>query len=724
MKKFLYSLLIATALLGGALLSGCSDSNDDPAAETPRENQFIIVLVDDSYALDYEGSMTLRALKFTDADRIALTAGERGESSERIAVSIEGYTPTDVTFRIPKEVTTGRWTLWCLRGGEEQYLGTTRLDVDIFRLVRNVRLEAAYAVDRGDVLTLPGEGFAEGDRIRFSAAGQSGTEAEITALDDAGITLQLPAALASGVWEVWIERGAESQLLGTTELTVSAFERIDPAALPEGTNLYGRVYAGGEALAGVVVSDGLKVVKSDAQGVWSIASDRASEVVFVSLPRGYEAPADGPVPQFYHLLSEGRDRYDFPLTKSGSDEYVLLATADIQIDNADRLMVPQSSLVSCRKQFVPDFQKTIAELGGRKSYAVSVGDMIFDRNMYLYGFGFPEYRALIGEFGIPFFHAIGNHDYDRYVAGDHATKEPYRRHLGPTYYSVNLGEVHCVALDNVRIDNNGAAQGVFGDGYYASELSARQLDWLEADLSTVEDKTAPLMIWMHVPLLSSRQLNPTLNPSFRSAQALVERLQGFTDVLVISGHWHNNHTATVPGNPAIREHNLGSVCGSIWYNVKGFNGGQDYGAATDGTPMGYGIYEISGRSLRWSFKACDLPADRVFTAYDMNRRPHKDKSVENEILVNVWGGWDPAWKVEILENGTPLSVKREMRKDPNYLSYVAEVYRPSGDDMSKSAATAQSTPHMFSAVAASPDSPVLVRVTDRFGKVYTQQIRE
>lgn len=85
------------------------------------------------------------------------------------------------------------------------------------------------------------------------------------------------------------------QLLGTTAVTVSAFERIDPATLPEGTNLYGRVYSGGEALEGVPVSDGLNVVTSDAQGVWSMVSDRASDVMFVTLPRGYEAAADGPV---------------------------------------------------------------------------------------------------------------------------------------------------------------------------------------------------------------------------------------------------------------------------------------------------------------------------------------------------------------------------------------------------------------------------------------------
>lgn len=722
MKQLIYRLFLAAALVAGALGSGCSES-DNAVQETPRDNQFVIALVDDAYELDYAGEMTLRVLEFAEGDRLALTPGARGESDDRIAVTVSSITPTDVTFRIPAEVTTRQWTLWLLRGEESQCLGTTTLRVDIFRLVRNVRLDETYAVDRGEVLTLAGEGFTADDRIVFASEGRNAA-ATLLGTDAAGIELQLPAELATGRWEVWVERGEDRQSIGTTEFTVSPFERIDPATLPEGTTLYGRVHAGGEALAGVVVSDGLRVVKSDAQGVWSIASDRASEVVFVSLPRGYEAAADGPVPQFYHLLAEGRDRYDFPLTKSGSDEYVLLATADIQIDNVDRLMVPQSSLLSCRNSFVPDFQRTIAELGGRKSYALSVGDMIFDRNMYLHGFGFPEYRDLIGEFDVPFFHAIGNHDFDRYVAGDFATKGLYRRHLGPTYYSVNLGEVHCVALDNVRIDNNGAAEGVFGDGSYTVELSDRQLEWLAADLATVEDKSAPLMIWLHAPLTACRQLSPTLNPGFRNAQALVDRLEGFTDVLVLSGHWHNNHTGTVPGHPAIREHNLGSVCGSIWYNVKGFNGGLEYGSATDGTPMGYGIYEISGRSIRWSYKASDLTADRAFTAYDMNLQPHKDTNVANEILVNVWGGWDAAWKVEILEDGEPLDVTRQMRKDPNYLYYVEEVYRPSGDNMSKSAASAQTTPHMFSAVTAKADSPVLVRVTDRFGKVYTQQIRE
>ena len=158
MKQLLYRLLAAAALAGGPLLAGCSDS-DEPQQETPREDHFVIALVDDAYQLDYEGEMTLRVLQFAEGDALALTPGERGESAEQTLLPISGFTPTDVTFRIPKEVTTGRWSLWCMRGAQTQFLGTTTLDVDIFRLVRNVRLEAAYAVDRGEIVTIPGEGF-------------------------------------------------------------------------------------------------------------------------------------------------------------------------------------------------------------------------------------------------------------------------------------------------------------------------------------------------------------------------------------------------------------------------------------------------------------------------------------------------------------------------------------------------------------------------------------
>ena len=77
MKQLLYRLLAAAALAGGPLLAGCSDS-DEPQQETPREDHFVIALVDDAYQLDYEGEMTLRVLQFAEGDALALTPGETG----------------------------------------------------------------------------------------------------------------------------------------------------------------------------------------------------------------------------------------------------------------------------------------------------------------------------------------------------------------------------------------------------------------------------------------------------------------------------------------------------------------------------------------------------------------------------------------------------------------------------------------------------------------------
>lgn len=728
MKKLLkiYWAVAVLMFVGTLLSGGCSDS-DKEVAETPEsEPGFVTVLLDDSYILDYAGEMRIRGLHFAEGDRVFFKQGDRQAAigDDEFPVTIERLAQTDITVRITPDIVSGEWSVFCRRGAETQYLGTTILDVDIFRLVKNVVVDAAYMLDKGDIMALSGEGFTSGDQVVFSRNdGSAEYAAAVSSVTGAGITFNIVPGIVSGDWDIICRRGNDSQLLGTTSLTVSAFPFIDPAELPEGTNAYGRVYCGAEPLAGVYVSDGAEVVETDAQGVYTMKSARYDGTLFVSLPSGYEAPAENGIPQFYALFEEGRDRYDFALSEAVQDNYVLLVTADIQVDNATRRMVPQSSLQSCKESFVPAFSQAVSELVGRKVYSVSLGDMVYDKYWYSNRFGIPEYKELIGQFGVPTFHIMGNHDNDPYCADDYLAEQVYKEELGPTYYSLNIGKVHYVALDNIVYINTGASPGITGSTNYGVSLTERQKTWLQKDLATVDPST-PVIVWMHAPLTNCRVFTPTVNPGFSGASTLASYFDGFSKVLVLSGHWHNNHTAVYPGKPHITEHNLGSVCGSIWYNVKGFNGeNQPFGSATDGTPVGFGVYEIDGTDIRWKYRPCDAAPDVQFTAYDMNKTPYKDKTVANEILVNVWG-WDQAWNVEILESGNPLTVTRQMRQDPNYLRYIEDVYKPSGDSMDKGAAKAQTTPHMFSAVTASAGSPVLVRVTDRFGEVYTQQLRD
>lgn len=724
MKKFLQFLrTIAPILLIGCFAAACSDSGtDEPQPAPAPDPQLVVAIVDESYSLDYAGPMRIRMLEFADGDRILFKRGDRVAadlSAEEFPVEVREATPTAVTVVITPEIVTGRWSLYCRRGDKTQYLGTTALTVDIFRLVRNVRIEASYLLDKGDRLTVAGEGFAEGDAILFSRAGAE-TPAQTVATDENGITVRLAETMTSGEWMVVCRRGGDSQELGTTQLAFTAFPAIDPTVLPEGTNAYGRVYCGDRPLEGVAVSDGVEIVRTDAAGVYAMNSLRENGTLFVSLPAGYEAPVEGCVPRFWSLFEAGRNRYDFPLAEADQSSYVLLVTADIQIDNEVRKVVPQTSLKSCTDTFVPAYRRAVEEYAGRKIYSVSLGDMVYDKFWYSRRFALPEYKELIGQFGVPFFHIMGNHDNDPYCAGDYLAEHAYKEELGPTYYSLDIGGVHYVALDNIKYINTGGTQGIVGQTNYAVEVSDRQIEWLKKDLAGV-DKSTPLIVWMHAPLINSRALPANTLNNFSNRDKLVACFDGYR-VHVLSGHWHNNHTAAWPGNAQLTEHNVGSVCGALWHNIKGFNGGdQPFSAASDGSPAGFAVYEIAGKDIRWQYRGCDAEPGMQFTAYDMNTERYKDRTVENEILVNVWN-WDEAWTVEVLENGAPLAVERQQREDPAYLRFMATAYAASGEN-AKSSTAPQKTPHMFSAVTAAADSPVEIRVTDRFGAVYTKQLR-
>lgn len=724
MKKHLkYFRTIASVLLLGALFCACSESGtDDPRTVPAPEPQLVVALVDESYSLEFAGEMQIRMLEFTDTDRIFFKRGNRaeaGSSTEEYPVEVRAIEPTAVTVAVTPGIVTGEWSLYCRRGDRTQYLGTTMLTVDIFRLVRNVVIEPGYLVDKGDRMTIAGEGFADGDEIRF-VHGADEIAAEVLAVDGSGIVVRLSGKMTSGEWTVVCRRGGDRQELGTTLLTLTAFPAIDPASLPEGTNAYGRVYCGDRPLEGVAVSDGVEIVRTDAAGVYAMTSARENGTLFVSLPRGYEAPVEGCVPRFWALFEADRDRYDFPLLEADQSRYVLLVTADIQIDNEVRKVVPQSSLKSCTDLFVPAYRRALDEYAGRKVYNVSLGDMVYDKFWYSRRFGLPEYKELIGQFGVPFFHVMGNHDNDPYCAGDYLAEHAYKEELGPTYYSLDIGGVHYVALDNIKYINTGGTQGIVGQTNYAVEVSDRQIEWLKKDLLGV-DKSTPVIVWMHAPLINARALPANTLNNFSGRDRLVACLDGYR-VHVLSGHWHNNHTAVYPGNPLLTEHNVGSVCGALWHNIGGFNGdGQPFSAATDGSPAGFAVYEIDGAQIRWHYRGCDTEPGVQFTAYDMNREQYKDRSVENEILVNVWN-WDEAWTVEVLENGTPLAVERQQREDPAYLRFMATAYAASGEG-TKSSTTPQKTPHMFSAVAAAADSPVEIRVTDRFGELHTLRLR-
>ncbi|MCK9629651.1 MAG: calcineurin-like phosphoesterase C-terminal domain-containing protein, partial [Bacteroidales bacterium] len=81
--------------------------------------------------------------------------------------------------------------------------------------------------------------------------------------------------------------------------------------------------------------------------------------------------------------------------------------------------------------------------------------------------------------------------------------------------------------------------------------------------------------------------------------------------------------------------------------------------------------------------------------------------------------WDSACTLEVKENGIPLAVTRKFALDPlHIISYPMKRFNLNADPSFDSAKTT----HMFEVTASSATSTLEIKLTDRFGNVYTESM--
>ena len=504
---------------------------------------------------------------------------------------------------------------------------------------------------------------------------------------------------------------------------------VDPVVHDPKGNVYGYVMCGAQGLEGVVVSDGIRVTTTGSDGYYELTSAKANGYVFISTPSGYAPAQKGVLPQFYGYLTGNEDvkeRVDFSLTKEDQSEYTVLLLGDMHL--ADRMHDFEQF-----RTFTDEVQQFRADNPGRKIYAITLGDMAWD--IFWYRYDLEDYLAEVNAdlVDLPIYHTIGNHDHESGVAGDFDTVVKYRKILGPTYYSFNIGGYHYIVLDDILCKNT-TSQRSFTD-----EITDDQLRWLKADLEHVS-KSTPLVVTMHSPLYYNTGY-VALNNGFNG---FIKMFSGYKHTLVATGHTHiiyntDKLTSSVP----VYESNSGAVCGAWWMTGSNFDGMHLSG---DGTPGGYRIMDVSGTDWEWRFKGTDRPDDYQFRTYDRNClqlsaakwTPNATSSgktafeaavgeyayasSDNYVLLNIWD-YDPSWTVEVTENGKSLPVTQLSDvKDPLYLvCYEAYEYEHHYDNSIYY--SAYTTKHMFRVQASSATSTLDIKVTDRFGNVYTEQMK-
>ncbi|MEO6721398.1 MAG: calcineurin-like phosphoesterase family protein [Ferruginibacter sp.] len=452
--------------------------------------------------------------------------------------------------------------------------------------------------------------------------------------------------------------------------------------------LKGKVHNNGKAIAGVAVTDGINVTLTDKDGKYELLSNNTAEFVYISIPAGYAFENNLGIANFYRPLAEkqGSFKSDFNLQKLPGDDsrHHFVVWADTQ-------MISKEDAQQLKDTAAPDLKELVSSYpAGSLFHGIGCGDLVWDHFEL-----FDDYRDAVAITGIPFFNVIGNHDMDLDARSDEHSAKTFKQQFGPTYYSFNRGAIHYVILDDVFFI--GVAKKYIG---YITEM---QLQWLEQDLAHVK-KGSTIIVCLHIPTNTglARRVNKEeeLGGVVANRKQLYKLLSPFK-VHIMSGHTHFNEKWE-EGN--IMEHNHGTVCGAWWTGP----------ICSDGTPRGYGVYEVDGNDLKWFYKSTGQPKQHQLKIY----APGRFKEHPTELVLNVWN-WDQSWKVEWFEDDQPKgAMQQRVSLDP----WAVELY--AGAELPKKHKFVEPTlaDHLFFATPTPGARRITVKAIDRFGKEYAETV--
>ena len=438
----------------------------------------------------------------------------------------------------------------------------------------------------------------------------------------------------------------------------------------------------GKGIAGVVVTDGYNFAQTNAEGRYTIEVDRRARHIYISTPSGYLVENKGSRPQFFLPIEKSAKSYDFTLTPNplGDERHAFFATADVQATSKDDL---------ARYATIAEDMRQLAESMGVDHFSVDCGDIVGD-SPWLY----PHYLEVADKVGIPVWRILGNHDMNYNGKCFETSYETFEKTFAPNYYSMNRGKAHYIFLNN----NFYVGREYFYMGYYTEAL----LEWLEKDLSYVP-KDRLIIVVQHIPArLSPKQLpfeynGYVLAEQTMNATSLFEILKGYKKSHIISGHMHFNLNVEHTEGPM--EHNTGAVCGTWWRGD----------VCLDGTPMGYGVYEVDGTDVSWYYKSSGFDKNYQMRAY----KPGSKADQPAAVVANVWN-WDSKWRVELYEDGIKTA---DMTR---FEGYDRAAYELCADKEKVVYAWISpiATPHLFCAEPRNPNAKIEVRATDRFGRTF------
>ena len=473
--------------------------------------------------------------------------------------------------------------------------------------------------------------------------------------------------------------GPERMASGT--VTVTALDR-------------GPVPAKGPPVAGVLVSNGRDITRTDASGRYSLPVE-AGQTIFVIKPAGYHLPVDAvtrlPVFSYvhdpegtpttlgyrYHGLAPTGDlppSIDFQLKRVPEPEgFEVILLTDPQPESTAEIEYIRDDLVG-------------GLIGSDAAFGITCGDIAFD-DLSMYG----RLNRIVGRIGLPWWNVGGNHDLDFEAPDSVRSRDTFKRVFGAPYYAHEHGNALFVMLDNVEFLGAQAAKGAPAHPY-RGVFCVDQLMFVRSLLALTPPERLLVFVF-HIPLTT--YLDPRAPGQNRSNTADLLRLIGDRPAVSFSGHTHTTEHhylgAAAGGSDAKPHHHhvLTAVSGSWWsgpLDHRGIACADSY----DGTPNGYHMLSIDGAAYTTRFVPAAEPAGKQMricldTQYhggelEVERRISESLLLRSPIsaeqadgtlvVVNLFDGGPRSAVTMAVDDGLPIPMAQVARPDP----FVVQLY--------------------------------------------------
>lgn len=285
---------------------------------------------------------------------------------------------------------------------------------------------------------------------------------------------------------------------GTISVSLQAAPYSGHVFVDKNTN--GVFDKGEKALPGVLVSDGLHVVKTAADGSFSLPGHARERFVFITTPSGYKTNN-----KHYYRIDSSSPSYEFGLQpynggiqKDGSHSYVHIA--DTEIFNTEN----QDDWVDNVKDYTANEPA---------AFIIHTGDICYEN-------GLKNHIKLMNteNMNCPMFYTIGNHDL---VEGKYG-EELFESLYGPVYYSFDAGSVHYIVTPMLGGDH--------APGYTKEDVYR----WLKNDLAQIP-QGKPIVVFNHDLLTNDNDFIYGISDT-EQIHLNQHNLKAW-----VYGHWHINY---------------------------------------------------------------------------------------------------------------------------------------------------------------------------------------